>query len=29
MEQAMMHYIDTRRAQGKRPFIDAPHFEKV
>lgn len=29
MEQAMMHYIDTRRAQGKRPFIDAPHFEKA
>jgi peptidoglycan LD-endopeptidase CwlK len=27
MEQAMNHYIDTRRIQGKRPFIDAPHFE--
>ena len=27
MEEAMMHYIDTRRAQGKRPFLDAVHFE--
>lgn len=27
MEDAMMHYIDTRRAQGRRPFIDGPHFE--
>lgn len=27
MEQAMMHYIDTRRKEGKRPFIDGPHFE--
>jgi peptidoglycan L-alanyl-D-glutamate endopeptidase CwlK len=27
MEAAMMSYIDQRRAQGKRPFIDAPHFE--
>jgi peptidoglycan LD-endopeptidase CwlK len=27
MEDAMNHYIDTRRRQGKRPFIDAPHFE--
>ena len=27
MEEAMMHYIDTRRAQGKRPFIDGPHFQ--
>jgi len=27
MESAMMHYVDTRRSQGKRPFIDAPHFE--
>lgn len=27
MEQAMNHYIDERRQQGKRPFIDAPHFE--
>jgi len=29
MESAMNHYIDTRRSQGKRPFIDAPHFELV
>ena len=27
MEEAMNDYIDTRRGQGKRPFIDAPHFE--
>lgn len=27
MEEAMNHYIDTRRRQGKRPFIDGPHFE--
>ena len=27
MESAMNHYIDTRRSQGRRPFIDAPHFE--
>ncbi len=27
MEKAMNSYIDERRAQGKRPFIDAPHFE--
>jgi peptidoglycan L-alanyl-D-glutamate endopeptidase CwlK len=27
MEQAMNHYIDTRRKEGKRPFIDGPHFE--
>lgn len=26
-EEAMMQYIDLRRSQGKRPFIDAPHFE--
>jgi peptidoglycan L-alanyl-D-glutamate endopeptidase CwlK len=29
MEDAMMHYIDERRSQGKRPFIDGPHFELV
>jgi len=29
MESAMNHYIDTRRSQGRRPFIDAPHFELV
>lgn len=27
MESAMMHYIDSRRKMGQRPFIDAPHFE--
>lgn len=27
MEQAMNAYVDERRRQGKRPFIDAPHFE--
>ena len=27
MEQAMMAYIDLRRSEGKRPFIDGPHFE--
>lgn len=27
MEDAMNHYIDTRRSQGRRPFIDGPHFE--
>ena len=26
-EQAMLEYIDLRRSQGRRPFIDAPHFE--
>lgn len=26
-EDAMNAYIDLRRSQGKRPFIDAPHFE--
>jgi hypothetical protein len=23
----MNYYIDTRRKQNKRPFIDGPHFE--
>jgi len=23
----MMQYVDIRRSQGRRPFIDAPHFE--
>lgn len=27
MEDAMNDYVDLRRSQGKRPFIDAPHFE--
>ena len=29
MEDAMMSYTDLRRSQGKRPFIDAPHFELI
>lgn len=29
MEDAINHYVDTRRKLGKRPFIDAPHFELV
>lgn len=29
MEAAMNYYIDTRRKQGARPFIDAPHFELI
>lgn len=28
MEEAMNSYTDLRRSQGKRPFIDAPHFER-
>lgn len=28
-EQAMMAYIDKRRAAGRRPFIDSPHFELI
>ena len=27
MEDAMNSYVDLRRSQGRRPFIDAPHFE--
>jgi len=27
MEGAMNSYIDLRRSEGKRPFIDGPHFE--
>ena len=26
-EESMMAYVDLRRSQGRRPFIDAPHFE--
>ena len=26
-EDAMMKYIDLRRSQGRRAFIDGPHFE--
>lgn len=29
MEDAMNYYVDSRRQVGKRPFIDAPHFELV
>ena len=29
MEDAMNEYIDLRRSQGRRPFIDAPHFEMM
>lgn len=29
MEAAMNCYIDERRLQGRRPFIDGPHFELV
>lgn len=29
MEEAMNFYIDERRKQNKRPFIDGPHFEMV
>jgi len=28
MEEAMNYYIDERRGQNRRPFIDGPHFEK-
>ena len=27
MQAAMNYYIDERRREGKRPFIDGPHFE--
>ena len=27
MQDAMDPYIDLRRSQGRRPFIDGPHFE--
>jgi len=27
MEDAMNSYVDLRRSEGKRPFIDGPHFE--
>lgn len=29
MQDAMDQYIDLRRSQGRRPFIDGPHFELV
>jgi len=28
-EDAMNNYIDLRRSQGRRPFIDGPHFELI
>ena len=27
MEEAMNSYIDLRRSEGRRPFLDGPHFE--
>tara|TARA_R100001510_G_scaffold57724_1_gene67153 strand:+ start:1919 stop:2371 length:453 start_codon:yes stop_codon:yes gene_type:complete len=27
MDEVMNQYIDLRRSQGRRPFIDGPHFE--
>lgn len=27
MQDAMDYYVDTRRSQGRRPFLDCPHFE--
>ena len=29
MAEAMNEYIDLRRSQGRRPFIDGPHFEMI
>jgi len=29
MEEAMLSYVDLRRSQGRRPFIDGPHFELI
>ena len=29
MEEAMNSYVDQRRIEGRRPFIDAPHFELI
>lgn len=29
MEAAMNAYVDLRRSQGRRPFIDGPHYELV
>jgi peptidoglycan L-alanyl-D-glutamate endopeptidase CwlK len=29
MEQATNAYVDLRRSQGQRPFIDGPHFELI
>ena len=27
MEEAMLSYVDARRSENRRPFIDGPHFE--
>ena len=27
MQDAMTFYVDARRSQGRRPFLDGPHFE--
>lgn len=29
MADAMNHYIDARRKENRRPFLDGPHFEKM
>ena len=29
MEGAMNSYIDLRRSEGRRPFLDGPHFELI
>lgn len=29
MNEAMCHYIDERRAMGRKPFIDGPHYQKA
>jgi len=29
MEEAMNDYIDLRRSQGRRPFVDAPHWDLI
>jgi len=29
MEEAMNCYVDERRSQNRRPFIDGPHFEVI
>lgn len=29
MQDATNAYVDLRRSQGRRPFVDAPHFEET
>jgi len=29
MEDAMNRYIDNRRSEGRRPFLDGPHFQLI